>query len=294
MARRIHVAGGSILGSLFRGGNKFRVLKQTLGATLTMDADMPHVVILDPDGSGRTVLLPPEESGLFFFIGNAEDVSGDLTVKEDAGSTTIAPVAPGDIQLFFCDGTTWYATSLDTASITTLAVTTFSATTATIANTGLRLLDTGGDHYTTIKQNSDEAANRIAKIPALGADDTFGMIGQAQTWAAIQTFGVMFKIPTATVAATGSVQGDAAALATGFSLVSAADGTKGVVLPTAVAGAVAIVKNNANAVLKLYPASSDAINALSADAALSMAAYTTAVLVAYDATTWYTIPLLPS
>ncbi len=65
-------------------------------------------------------------------------------------------------------------------------------------------------------------------------------------------------------------------------------------LPAAAAGKLAIVKNNANAVLKLYPNTDDAINALAANAALSMAAYTAALLVCYDATTWYTVPLLPS
>jgi hypothetical protein len=50
----------------------------------------------------------------------------------------------------------------------------------------------------------------------------------------------------------------------------------------------------ANAILKVYPDTGDAINALAANAALSMAAKTSAVFVAFDATTWYTIPLLPS
>ena len=101
-------------------------------------------------------------------------------------------------------------------------------------------------------------------------------------------------VDSATVAATGSTQADAAALADGFSLVSAGDGTKGVKLPTAAAGGLCIVKNGANAVLKVWPNTSDAINALSANAALSMAAYTSAVFTAYDATTWYTVPLVPS
>lgn len=100
------------------------------------------------------------------------------------------------------------------------------------------------------------------------------------------------------VAAAGSVQGDATAIGatTGFAHCTGADATKGVKLPAAVAGKVVIVKNAdaANAVLKVYPASSDAINALSANAALSMAAKTSAVFVALDATTWYTVPLLPS
>lgn len=109
--------------------------------------------------------------------------------------------------------------------------------------------------------------------------------------------GILPRIPTATVAATGSVQGDAAAVAEGkLTLVTAADATKGVVLPSAVAGMQVIIKNAdaANAILKIYPAASDAINALSANAAFSIAAKTSVWLIAYDATTWYSVPLLPS
>ncbi len=97
----------------------------------------------------------------------------------------------------------------------------------------------------------------------------------------------LLSMDSATVAAFGSVQGDAAALADGFSLVSAANGTKGVVLPAAAAGGLCVVKNNANAILKLWPNTSDAIDALGADNAMSVPAYATLVLVAYDVTTWY-------
>lgn len=107
-------------------------------------------------------------------------------------------------------------------------------------------------------------------------------------------FSTMFTIPVAAVVAAGSVQGDAGAMATGFSLVSAADATKGVRLPAAAAGAVCIVKNNENAVLKIWPATGDAINAIAANSALSIAALTSTLLVAFDATTWYTLPLLAS
>lgn len=110
------------------------------------------------------------------------------------------------------------------------------------------------------------------------------------------TLGNFTAMPTATVAAAGSSQSDAASITTGFTLVTAADATKGAKLPAAVAGAVCVVKNAdaANAVLKLYPATGDAINALSANASLNMAAKTSAMLIAYDATTWYSVPLLPS
>lgn len=104
--------------------------------------------------------------------------------------------------------------------------------------------------------------------------------------------------PVESVAAAGSAQGDATAIGatTGFAFCTGADATKGVKLPAAAANKCVIVKNDdaANAVLKVYPATSDAINALSANAALSMAAKTSAIFVAKDATTWYTVPLLPS
>ena len=113
--------------------------------------------------------------------------------------------------------------------------------------------------------------------------------------ASVTASGDLF-IKSATVAATGSAQGDAAAVTSGFTLVTGADAAKGVVLPAAAAGLVVIIKNAdaANAVLKVYPASGDAINALSANASYDMAAKTSMLLVAYDATTWYTVPLLAS
>jgi predicted RecA/RadA family phage recombinase len=103
-------------------------------------------------------------------------------------------------------------------------------------------------------------------------------------------------LPTATVAAAGTVQGDATQIATGLTLVTGADDAKGVLLPAASAGLICYVKSSvANKILKVWPATGDAINALSANAALSLASGPTPViLVALDATTWYSFPLVPS
>lgn len=98
----------------------------------------------------------------------------------------------------------------------------------------------------------------------------------------------------ADVAATGSVQGDAAAVAEGFTVVTGADATKGVILPTAVPGATVELKNGAAAVLKVWPATGAAINAGSANASFSVPASTPVILKAKTATQWYSIPLLPS
>lgn len=117
-------------------------------------------------------------------------------------------------------------------------------------------------------------------------------IGDSNTSAI--TFGVMPKIPTTTVAAAGSIQGDAAALSLGFNLVTGADDTKGVLLPAAVAGSVVIIKVDAGADLKVWPATGDAINAIAANSAMTVVDDVCFMLIALDGTTWYTLPLLPS
>lgn len=98
----------------------------------------------------------------------------------------------------------------------------------------------------------------------------------------------------AAVTAAGSAQGDAAALSEGFNVVSGADGTTGVVLPTAAIGKRVEVKNAAGSTLKIYPATGAAINAIAADGAYSIATVTSVVLVATSTTQWYSIPLVAS
>jgi hypothetical protein len=98
----------------------------------------------------------------------------------------------------------------------------------------------------------------------------------------------------AELAAAGSTQADASVVTSGWTIVSAADATKGVKLPAAVKGMQIQVKNDANAILKVYPATGGTINSLSANAALSMAAHTTATFTAVSSTRWVTSPLVPS
>lgn len=84
---------------------------ETLSGTRTITAvelDTWQAFSFDPDGSGRTVVLPAEEGsvGAHVLIANLEDSSGDLTVKNDA-STTVATVTLNECVLLWCDGTAW-------------------------------------------------------------------------------------------------------------------------------------------------------------------------------------------
>lgn len=107
--------------------------------------------------------------------------------------------------------------------------------------------------------------------------------------------GPVIKIQDA-IAAAGSSNSDATAIVGGgFTRVTGGDGTKGAILPDVENGTIVIVKNNAGAILKLYPHAGAAINALTATTgAISLAANVDAILLKETATQWWTLPLLPS
>lgn len=123
---------------------------------------------------------------------------------------------------------------------------------------------------------------------------TDGAIAIGDSNTASITYGVMPRIPVTTVAAAGSIQGDAAALSEGFNFVTGADDTKGVLLPAAVAGMRVIIKVDTGNDLKVWPATGDAINAIAANSAMTVVDDVCFELIALDGTTWYTLPLLPS
>jgi hypothetical protein len=133
-----------------------------------------------------------------------------------------------------------------------------------------------------------------------GANLQFGFTGDVAATGANQYIPVEFSPgrPDETVTAvapTGSTIADAAALQDGFNIVTGADGTKGVLLPPASPGRIVKVKNVTAAILKVWPnAAGQAINALGAGNAISMAASTSADFEASSATQWYTNPTVPS
>ncbi|HYH63686.1 MAG TPA: hypothetical protein VD866_03215 [Urbifossiella sp.] len=93
--------------------------------------------------------------------------------------------------------------------------------------------------------------------------------------------------PVTAVAAAGSAQGDAAALSDGLNVVSGADGTKGVILPEAVAGRrVSVYTSDATNGLKVYPATGDDVNDGTTNAAVTIEGKTHSIFEAVDDTTW--------
>jgi hypothetical protein len=93
-----------------------------------------------------------------------------------------------------------------------------------------------------------------------------------------------------TVAALGSTQADAAPIVNQVTSVTAADGTKGVVLQDEPIGTTRQIYNAvATNGLKIYPAGTNTINGGSASAAITIEGKTNAYLVKVDATNWSAI-----
>lgn len=136
----------------------------------------------------------------------------------------------------------------------------------------------------------------VAGTTITGATVSGGTISGA-TISSPTITGAIVSGPVTTVAAAGSTNADAGAIpaATYICVVTAADGTKGVILPTMVDGQTIKVKNNAGSILKIYPFASAAINGLTVTTgALSMAANTIADFTRTSSTQVYSTPLLPS
>jgi len=152
------------------------------------------------------------------------------------------------------------------------------------------------DDAVTVR-NAAHGQASVYSIPDSGAATAnFVMSEGAATINGIKTFGSMFRIPrNAPVAGAGTVQGDAAALSEGFTTITGANGTVGWRLPTAVAGAIVIIKGTTAGVAKIWPATGAQINAVGTNTAMSLASGAIPAFFIADSTTqWYTIPLLPS
>jgi len=109
-------------------------------------------------------------------------------------------------------------------------------------------------------------------------------------------FSGMFRIPAVQVAAAGTTQADATAITTGLTFVSGGAAAAGVILPSAVtlgAGAICLVYNFNATAINVYPATGQNINKLAINAALSLPANTSNILVTI-ASRWIGFPVVPS
>lgn len=106
--------------------------------------------------------------------------------------------------------------------------------------------------------------------------------------AVVRTAASGIALKTLAVNAAGNSQGTGTALTADVNVVALADGTTGVVLPTAIVGhSVRVVNTVADQVLKVYPATGGQINALGANVAFSLGGGRAATFNATALLTWY-------
>jgi hypothetical protein len=106
------------------------------------------------------------------------------------------------------------------------------------------------------------------------------------------TLAASFMRAVATIAADGSSRSDATAVTADKDIVyvSAADATKGIVLPTGAAGLIGCVLhivNTANAVLKVYSVGSDTINGVAGATGVAVPAKDSLIVTYVATNTWY-------
>ena len=190
----------------------------TKAANFTLTANDNEFQEITLTGAGRDCTLPAYADSVArkFSIKNVSASALDITVK-DAAAATVGVIGQNETGVLCCNGTAWtisvtpsggsgdaYALLGGTQTFT--GVNTMSAANViTHANTGLKVLDSGGDHATTIVQNSNEAANRTLNIPALGGNDTLATLGAANTFTATNTFSGACTVSTADLLTNGGV-----------------------------------------------------------------------------------------
>jgi len=229
-------------------------------------------------------------------------VQGNLAVQ---GSANIdAALAAGNLTV----GTTSISGTLTASSTITLQGATSSTTAlGTSATTGTTTI--GGTSQTgaitvgqstaaqTLNLGTGATANATTKTLNIGTAGVSGStttisIGSAVSGATSTTTlnGLVIDSISAAVSAAGTTQAGATGLVSNINNVTVVTAAAaGVRLPTAVAGMRILVRNSDSAdTLSIYPATGGTINALSANAAFTLAAGSTTELMATTATQWYT------
>lgn len=148
--------------------------------------------------------------------------------------------------------------------------------------------NTGG--ALTLLSGSGDATNGTAGAVILDSNGTGATKGAITigTNAASVTFGKQPRFPQATVAANGGNIATAAALTAGTTVVTGSDNSKGVQLPSCVAGVKCVVVNqNTDKTLKVYPPTGKTIGAMGANNAITLAANAIGVFESYDTNTYY-------
>ena len=103
---------GVILGAKVRAG----LMRMTMGADLTVTAEFPFYLVLDPAAASRNVIMPLETAnpGLMFLVFNNTDntTAETILIRDNANAVTKGTIVSDadlsfEMGLCICDGVSW-------------------------------------------------------------------------------------------------------------------------------------------------------------------------------------------
>jgi hypothetical protein len=245
-----------------------------------------------------TALTDETGSGAAVF-GTSPAITTSLTTP----STTFALVNTTATTVNFAGAATTLSIGAATGTTTVnnnLTITgnlTVSGTTTTVDSTTVNIQNAfvfegaTADGFETTLTTVDPTADRSVSLPdATGIivlkDTTDTLTNKTLTTPALN--GAVVNNNNA-VSAAGSDQAGATALTVDYNVVTTVASSTGVKLPTATAGRRIIIVNKGANTLSIYPATGGTIDALSANAAIQVAANGSIELMASSVTQWYSI-----
>ena len=109
MATTQDLVGSSVYGVTIQHGLKMASYALAMGdAGYTLLHTHPPVILADPESASEILTLPAEalSKNLVFYIVDTGTGVEAVVVNDDGGST-IVTLAPGEMAMVHCDGTTW-------------------------------------------------------------------------------------------------------------------------------------------------------------------------------------------
>ncbi len=274
------IAPGSVTATTYFAtsvSNTISAAGTTQGTATALTSDINRVTS-STAGTQIGVILPANSVGRSITVIN--DSANDINVYpptssaiDGAGTNTAVTLKTGSQVIYSTTTSTLYSTVRPSLVAGTGITVTPGNGVSTIANAGVTSLS--------------GTANQISASASTGSV-TLSLPSALTVPGSLTVTSALNLSTTTGISAAGSTQGTATAITTDINIVSTVGASQGVVLPTATAGRVLKVTNLGANALSIYPASGASIDALSANAATTLAVGMSIEIMATSTTVWKT------